>query len=89
MSTQSLQNNNRKGMSEPATLRTFTTSTTSANGLSTVTKVDNDGNGVFELCALDAEIFHGLLQAILRIHGKVASRCKLCGAERQRNRDRT
>jgi YD repeat-containing protein len=31
-----------------ATLRTLTTSTTSADGLTTVTKVDNDGNGVFE-----------------------------------------
>jgi hypothetical protein len=31
-----------------ATLRTLTTSTTSANGLTTVTKADNDGNGVFE-----------------------------------------
>ena len=31
-----------------ANLRTLTTSTTSANGLTTVTKVDNDGNGVFE-----------------------------------------
>jgi len=56
-----------------ANLRTLTTSTTRANGLSTVTQVDNDGNGIFEQVDTRTVMPNGATTDVVDYYGDTAA----------------